>query len=86
MIQTKMMKKQKYEAPSLTVVEFMTERGFAFSLQAEQALNELTTPPDLIYQNQYIAAGFSQDEDASSWSTNGWGVMGNGSGTTGNWF
>ena len=84
MIQTKMMKKQKYEAPSLTVVEFMTERGFAFSgIKDVQALNEQLNS-EIIYDNQYIAAGFSNGS-VSGWSTNGWGEAGSGTGD-GNWF
>ena len=72
MIQTKMMKKQKYEAPSLTVVEFMSERGFAFSgIKDVQALNEQLNS-EIIYDNQYIAAGFSNGS-VSGWTTNGWG-------------
>lgn len=57
MIQTKMMKKQKYEAPSLTVVEFKTEEGYATSWSSNNVINSL----DITMMNE-----IAMDPDNSS--------------------
>lgn len=86
------MKKQKYDAPSLTVVTFKTERGFAESAQPIAATLggiEIGIPEQLdIYMGdamQQLGVG-SGSGDYFSYSTTGFDANGNsgaGAGTGG---